>query len=106
MKFAGTWHIYEMDQWEEEYFNMEVQAFIKLDDTGTGEFQFGLVSGQIDGAVSQSGASERFEFTWEGSDESDLVAGSGWLALKDANTLKGRIDLDYGDSSTLLAKRV
>jgi hypothetical protein len=26
MKFVGTWHIYEMEMWDEDYFNMEVQA--------------------------------------------------------------------------------
>ncbi len=106
MKFAGTWHIYEMDQWDEEYFNMEVQAFITINETGTGEFQFGLVSGQLDGEIVQEAANERFEFTWDGSDESDLASGGGWLMLKDKNTLQGNIDLEYGDSSTLLAKRV
>jgi hypothetical protein len=106
MKLAGTWHIYEMDQWEEEYFNMEGQAFIKIEDSGTGEFHFGLLSGQLDGAISRAEEEERLEFTWEGSDESDLASGSGWVALKDADTLTGQIDLDYGDSSTLLAKRV
>jgi len=30
MKFAGTWHIEEMEMWDEVYFNMEVQAYIKI----------------------------------------------------------------------------
>jgi hypothetical protein len=25
MDFTGTWHIYEMEAWDEDYFNMEVQ---------------------------------------------------------------------------------
>jgi len=24
--FVGTWHIYEMSEWDEDYFNMETQA--------------------------------------------------------------------------------
>ena len=28
MDFTGTWHIYEMEMWDEYYFNMEVQAYI------------------------------------------------------------------------------
>ena len=51
MKFAGTWHIYEMEAWDEEYFNMEVQAYVKVDTRGLGDFQFGLVSGQFHGEV-------------------------------------------------------
>ena len=31
-KFTGTWHIYEMSMWDEDYFNMEVQAYIQIDD--------------------------------------------------------------------------
>jgi hypothetical protein len=27
MLYAGTWHILEMEMWDEDYFNMEVQAF-------------------------------------------------------------------------------
>ena len=64
MQFAGTWHIYEMEMWDEDYFNMEVQAYIKIDAKGLGNFQFGLVSGQIDGEIVKEGADERFKFTW------------------------------------------
>jgi hypothetical protein len=28
MKYAGTWHIYEMELWDESYLNVEVQAYI------------------------------------------------------------------------------
>ncbi|MDQ1318026.1 MAG: hypothetical protein QG588_1682, partial [Candidatus Poribacteria bacterium] len=49
MSFTGTWHIYEMENWDEGYFNMEVQAYITIDSSYGGEFQFGLVYGNIDG---------------------------------------------------------
>lgn len=26
MKFTGTWHIYEMEEWDEDYFNLGVFA--------------------------------------------------------------------------------
>jgi hypothetical protein len=42
---------------------MEVQAYIKINSGGSGEFQFGLVSGQIDGEIDRYGDDERFEFT-------------------------------------------
>ena len=106
MKFSGTWHIYEMQMWDEDYFNMEVQAFIEIDAKGYGNFQFGLVSGEIDGEIVQGDSKERFEFTWEGNDECDSASGSGWLELKDKNTLQGKIKFHMGDSSTFLAKRV
>ena len=60
MKFSGTWHIYEMQMWDEDYFNMEVQAFIEIDAKGHDNFQFGLVSGEIDGEIVQGDSKERF----------------------------------------------
>jgi len=106
MKFAGTWHIYEMAEWDEDYFNMEVQAYIKVDANGQGDFQFGLVRGHLDGEIVQVGEEDRLEFTWAGSDEMDEAFGRGWLQLKDKKTLEGRIKFHFGDSSCFLAKRV
>lgn len=46
---AGIWHITNMNAWDADYINMEVQAYIRIGRNGIGEFQFGLVSGQMDG---------------------------------------------------------
>ena len=105
MKYAGTWHIYEMEMWDEDYFNMEVQAYIKIDSRGLGEFQFGLVSGQMDGEVVKDDTDERLEFTWEGSDEMDPASGSGWIRWRDQDTIEGRIRFHLGDSSMFWARR-
>jgi hypothetical protein len=105
MKFEGTWHIYEMEMWDEDYFNMEVQAYIEINEKKLGNFQFGLVSGYLDGEVVEHGREERFEFTWEGQDENDPAIGSGWLKLSDENNLEGRIKLHLGDSSSFRARR-
>ncbi|PKL73424.1 MAG: hypothetical protein CVV29_03570 [Methanobacteriales archaeon HGW-Methanobacteriales-2] len=48
MGIMGTWHIYEMELWDEDYFNTEVQAYIEINSSNRGYFQFGLVSGRID----------------------------------------------------------
>lgn len=105
MKYVGVWHIIEMDMWDEDYCNMEVQAFIQVGSNGIGNFQFGLVSGGIDGEVVKTGNTERFEFTWEGQDECDPALGSGWLRLSGKDKLKGRIKLHLGDSSEFFAVR-
>lgn len=105
MSFEGTWHITEMENWDEDYFNMEVQAYIEIDKRGSGNFQFGLVTGQIDGEVVKDGAGKKLEFTWEGGDENDEASGSGWLKLKDKNTLEGKIKFHEGDSSLFSANR-
>ena len=105
MKFIGTWHIYEMEGWDEDYFNMKVQAYLRIGAKSLGDFQFGLVSGQIDGELESCGDEERFVFTWEGNDESDPALGAGWLRIEGENTVEGKIKLHLGDSSLFWAKR-
>ncbi len=84
---------------------MEVQAFIRVGSNGIGNFQFGLVSGGIDGEVVKTGNVERFDFTWDGQDENDPVLGSGWLKLSGNDRVTGRIKFHLGDSSEFLAVR-
>jgi hypothetical protein len=84
--FVGTWHITEMDAYDEDYFNMEVQAFITFREDDSGEFQFGLEG------------DDGFSFTWEGSDEMEEASGSGWLELTSANELEGSSEFDGGES--------
>ena len=103
-ELEGTWHIYEMEAWDEDYFNMEVQEFIEIMPKYTGYFQFGLVRGSLD--MDEIDGDGRIDFTWNGADENDEASGGGWLKLKDKNTLEGKIKFHEGDSSTLLAKRV
>lgn len=48
---TGLWHIFDMEMWDEEYFNKEVQAYIQIKNDGLGEFQFGYVRGDIYGKM-------------------------------------------------------
>lgn len=101
VKYEGLWHITEMETWGDEYLNMKVHAYIRIRRDGGGDFQFGLVSGQIDEEV----VGDRFEFTWDGNDECDEASGSGWLEMESRNKLEGKIKIHHGDSSTLAAER-
>jgi hypothetical protein len=103
--FIGTWHIYAMELWDADYFNMEVQAFIEIRPENLGSFQFGLVSGALDGYLERAGPKQRFVFTWGGSDEMDPASGSGWLRLKGGDELLGSIKLHHGDRSKFRARR-
>ena len=105
MAFEGTWHIYEMEMWDEDYFNMEVQAYIEIRPDNLGNFQFGLVSGYLDGYLEAESGKERFVFTWEGQDEMDPMTGSGWIKLKGKNEAVGLIKLHLGDRSGFKARR-
>lgn len=103
--YIGMWHIYEMDGWDEDYFNMEVQAYVEVRPKGLGNFQFGLVNGQLDGYLEDHSDNQRFAFTWEGNDEMDPVSGAGWLQLKDENEVAGWIKFHSGDQSGFKARR-
>ena len=108
MDFLGTWHIYEMVLWDEDYFNMEVQAYIEIESNNRGDFQFGLVTGGLSGRVVDDvdlEGKKRFEFTWSGNDECDPASGSGWVRVKSPNILEGEFRIHDGDDSTFLAKR-
>ena len=105
-EFEGFWHIQEMETWDEDYFNMDVQAYFQIESNNLGNFQFGLVSGQLDGDTDKIEGEEIFIFSWEGNDECDPASGCGWCKLRDDNTIEGSIKLHLGDSSTFLAKRV
>ena len=103
--FIGQWHIFEMEMWDEDYFNMETQAYVEIQPNNRGEFQFGLVTGYLDGYLEKLNEGERFSFTWEGQDEMDEVNGSGWLQLVSPDEIEGLINLHQGDRSGFKAKR-
>lgn len=86
--FSGKWRIVEM----------EVPGFIRIGSDGTGQFQFGLVSGNIDGRVEPCGDTPRFEFSWSGQDENDPGSGRGCAVIENGE-LKGRIYLHLADDS-------
>lgn len=97
MSFSGTWHIYEMEMWDEDYFNMEVQACIHINENGGGDFQFGLVSCGLHGKIANYVGQERFEFTFSGSDECEHTNGSGWIVLKDKDKIEGEFKFHLGE---------
>jgi hypothetical protein len=103
--FIGTWHIYDMEMWDEDYFNMETQAYVEISPDNLGNFQFGLVSGYLDGYLEATDGTERFSFTWERQDEMDEANGSGWIRLVSTDEIEGLINFHLGDRSMFKAKR-
>ena len=102
---TGTWRIVEMELWDSAYLDMDVHAYIAFGADGAGEFQFGLVSGVMDCERTERDGKPAVEFSWDGGDEGDAVQGRGWVVLKDAATLVGRIYFHQGDASHLVARR-
>ena len=102
--FIGTWRISEMEAWDADYFDREAPAFIVIREYLTGEFQFGLVQGDLDGRVETVAGEPRFDFSWTGFDESDPVSGRGWLRV-DGKKAEGQLFIHRGDESGFKAVR-
>lgn len=102
--FVGRWCITEMEAWDADYFDMEAPAHITIDKNLTGDLQFGLMTGTLDGRVETLNGQSRFEFSWSGFDENDQADGRGWLQV-DGDQAEGRIFMHLGDDSQLKAMR-
>lgn len=70
----------------------------------TGEFQFGMVQGELGGRVETIDGKPRFDFSWSGFDENDPMSGRGWLRVE-GDQAEGRIFIHLGDDSGLKAVR-
>jgi len=46
--FVGKWSIVAMEAWDQEYIDMEVPGHFTFKKDGTGNFQFGMVQGEMD----------------------------------------------------------
>jgi hypothetical protein len=101
---VGRWHIVSMTEWDEDYCNEEVQAFIEFAPDGGGEFQFGYVRGAMDCRLTTRDGAPAVEWTFDGQDEMDPAQGRGWAVLK-GDELHGMIFFHQGDDSGFVAKR-
>lgn len=101
----GCWIITEMEAWDPEAFNLEVQAFVEFGPEGRGRFQFCLVQGFMDCCLFEKDGKPAVEWSWEGSDEMDPACGRGWAVLDDDGRLTGKLFIHDGDSSTFIAER-
>lgn len=102
--FLGRWHIASMSQWDEDYLDEEVQAFIEFEPGRRGEFHFGYVRGDIDYRDVLRDGKPAVEFSWDGNDEMDPAQGRGWAVL-DGERLNGMIFFHQGDESEFGAER-
>src|SRR5262245_5620102 len=102
--FAGRWRIVSMDQWDVEDAGEEGPACIEFGPDQSGEFRFGLTSGDIDYRLTERDGKPAAEWTWEGMDEMDPCTGRGWVVLE-ADQLHGMFFFHQGDESAFVAER-
>jgi hypothetical protein len=101
----GHWRITQMDMWDQDFVDTEVEGYVQLDERGSGEFQFGYVHGWIDHELTERDGKPAAEWSWEGNDEMDEARGRGWAALQDDGTIKGKLSFHQGDKSGFVAVR-
>ncbi len=96
--FIGTWRIVWMEGWDQDYVDMEIPGHISFGKNNIGNFQFGLVQGQMDYRVNAN----RVEFTWSGFDEGDEMNGRGYAEIEN-DELRGHFYIHLGDDSAFRA---
>lgn len=102
--FIGRWRIRHMEMWDQDYVDLVVPGFIEVEPDGMGSFQFGTVSGGIDGSIRRIGGLTFLEWTWWGESDTDEGCGRGWAQIEDEK-LVGRIFIYAGDDSAFIAER-
>ena len=94
-----------MDQWDQDFVDLEVPGHVTVRKDGTGSFQFGMVQGELDCRIDDIGGIHLLAFTWDGSDECDQVSGRGWVRMT-GRQLEGHIYIHLGDDSGFTAKKM
>jgi len=101
----GHWRITQMELWDQDFVDADVEGYVRLDPGGSGEFQFGHVHGIIDYELTERDAKPAAEWSWEGNDDMDETSGRGWAALVDGCTIAGKLAFHHGDKSGFVAVR-
>lgn len=92
--YAGEWRIVELSDMVDDYVEeADAKPFIRLkasyEDRVNGEYDIGLCTGAIDGAVRSFGGETIVVFGFDGSDEMDPASGGGWMRLREDGKLEG-----------------
>jgi len=98
---TGKWRLVEMEQWDQDFVDLEGPGFISFAKNGQGGMKFGAVSLQLNW---ERNGDPRLDFSFVGFDEMDEVSGRGWAKLE-AGSLVGRIGFYLGDTSEFTAKK-
>jgi hypothetical protein len=101
----GHWRITGMEVWDRDYIDAEVEAYLRFDKGGLGQFQFAYVAGSIDYRLVEREGGPGVEWSWAGNEEMNEVSGRGWAVLGEDGHLRGRIFIHDGDDSAFEAKR-
>ncbi len=97
----GRWRITWMELWGQDFVDLDVPGYIKLQDDDHGEFQFGLVIGSF----YANPGNDHFDSKWEGADEMEEAFGEIDGTLEEGE-LHGTVSFWSGDESDYRAVRL
>ena len=106
--FAGRWRIVEMDTWSDDVIDViDVggEAHISFTGAEDGEIAFVAVEAFLDVRYGTRDGIATAEFTFEGVDEGDRIAGRGWASLGTAGRLVGHVYIHKGEDSGFVCER-
>ena len=92
-----------MEQWDQDYLDMDETGQVTLEKGGSGGFHFGCVDASLDWRYDAS--IHRADFTFEGSDEGDQVSGRGWAKIE-GKQMVGQIVFHLGDESGFTTTKI
>ena len=69
-----------MDQWDQDYIDMEESGHLTFQKSGSGGFHVGCVDASLNWRYDDS--LDRVDFTFVGSDEGTEVSGRGWAKME------------------------
>lgn len=102
--FVGRWVVASMSRFDREYIDAEGEGHFEIRESGSGDFRFGYVYGQMSCRTKTVEGEVRAEWTWEGRDEMDDISGWGWAVVK-GEELHGEVIFHGGDETDFVAKR-
>jgi len=94
-QIIGVWRITQTEQWESDYLDMVAPAHITFQPRGQGDFAFGALQATLDWRF----ADDRFDFSFQGTDEGTEINGRGYAEFTGPRQLAGRIFFHLGDES-------
>jgi hypothetical protein len=106
--FAGTWHISEMSNFDEDYLDDSdepAQLILKAEKDGSvnGHYNVGTMDAHLEGRLCTFGGETVLIFCAEGSNDGHAFNTAGWMRLKGRSVIDGEFLNDYG---AFTAKRV
>ncbi len=101
--YSGKWRIFEMEMWDQDFIDLEIEGHFTFEKDELGSFQFGLVQGQLDYRIEDIDGLEGLNFSGTASDENDPASGRGWVIIE-GDLINGKIYF-LGDSFKVKAKK-